>query len=129
MCWAGAGSPGAIAAHSASPSTPNKFMHVPFKESGAANPTSKSTTNHSLIAYWAISDIYVSQNLVHKTCGHFFFLPCKTHAHTYKMIVMIHTIWNAITELLLPSWQKEIRDITHEVVNSMKEAKKYETAV
>ena len=45
------------------------------------------------------------------------------------MIVLIHTIWHAITELLLPSWQKEIRDITHEVVNAMKEAKKYETAV
>ena len=47
----------------------------------------------------------------------------------YKMIVLIHTIWHAITELLLPSWQKEVRDITFEVIKAMKEAKKYETAV
>ena len=47
----------------------------------------------------------------------------------YKMIVLIHTIWHAITELLLPSWQKEVRDITFEVIKAMKEAKIYETAV
>ena len=45
------------------------------------------------------------------------------------MIVLIHTIWHAITELSLPSWQKEVRDITYQVINAMKEAKKYETAV
>ena len=48
---------------------------------------------------------------------------------TYKMIVLIHTIYHAIAELSLPSWQKEVRDITNEVVNAMKEAKKYEAAV
>ena len=45
------------------------------------------------------------------------------------MIVLIHTIWHVITELSLPSWQKEVRDITYEVIEAMKEAKKYETAV
>ena len=40
------------------------------------------------------------------------------------MIVLIHTIWHAITELLLPSWQKEVRDITYQVVNAMNESKK-----
>ena len=39
------------------------------------------------------------------------------------MIVLIHTICYAIAELSLPSWQKEVRDITFEVVNAMKEAK------
>ena len=42
---------------------------------------------------------------------------------TYKMIVLIHTIWHVIAELSLPSWQKEVRDITYEVTNAMKEAK------
>ena len=45
------------------------------------------------------------------------------------MIVLIHTIWHAIAELSLPAWQKEVRDITFEVINAMKEAKKYEAAV
>ena len=48
---------------------------------------------------------------------------------TYKMIALIHTIWHAIAELSLPSWQKDGRDITNEVIKAMKEAKKYETAV
>ena len=39
------------------------------------------------------------------------------------MIVLIHTIWCAITELTLPSWQKEVRNITYEVTAAMKEAK------
>ena len=43
---------------------------------------------------------------------------------TYKMIVLIHTIWHVIAELSLPSWQKEVRDITYEVIEAMKEAKK-----
>ena len=38
VCWAGAGLPGVVAAHTASPSTPNKVMRVLFKESGAATP-------------------------------------------------------------------------------------------
>ena len=29
------------------------------------------------------------------------------------MIVLIHTIWYAIAELSLPSWQKDARDITY----------------
>ena len=45
------------------------------------------------------------------------------------MIVLIHTIWHVIAELSLPSWQKEARDITYQIVNAMKEAKKYESAV
>ena len=42
------------------------------------------------------------------------------------MIVLIHTIWHAIAELSLPAWQKEVRNIAHEVVEAMKEAKKME---
>ena len=45
------------------------------------------------------------------------------------MIVLIHTIWNVIAERSLPAWQKEVRNITYEVIEAMKEAKKYETAV
>ena len=41
------------------------------------------------------------------------------------MIVLIHTIWHAIAELSLPAWQKEVRNIAHEVVEAMKEANKY----
>ena len=41
------------------------------------------------------------------------------------MIVLIHTICHIIAELSLPSWQKEVRDITYEVVEAMKEVKKY----
>ena len=48
---------------------------------------------------------------------------------TYKMIVLIHTIWRAIADLSLPSWQKDVRDITYQVINMMKEAKKDGTAV
>ena len=40
------------------------------------------------------------------------------------MIVWIHTIWHVITELSLPAWQKEVRDVTYEVIVAMKEAKK-----
>ena len=46
---------------------------------------------------------------------------------TYKMIVLIHTIWHVIAELSLPAWQKEVRNITYEVIEAMKEAKKYLT--
>ena len=42
----------------------------------------------------------------------------------YKMIVLIHTIWHVIAELSLPAWQKEARNITYEVIEAMKEAKK-----
>ena len=45
------------------------------------------------------------------------------------MIVSIHTICHVIAELSLPAWQKEVRNITYEVTEAMKEAKKYETAV
>ena len=45
------------------------------------------------------------------------------------MIVLIHTICHFIAELSLPAWQKEVRDITYEVIVAMEEAKKYETAV
>ena len=40
------------------------------------------------------------------------------------MIVLIHTICHVIAELLIPSWQKEVRDITYEVIVAMREAKK-----
>ena len=45
----------------------------------------------------------------------------------YKMIVLFHTIWNFIAELSLPAWQKDVRNITYEVIEAMKEAKKYES--
>ena len=45
------------------------------------------------------------------------------------MIVLIHTFWRAIAEIWPPAWQKEVRNITYEVIEAMKEAKKYETAV
>ena len=45
------------------------------------------------------------------------------------MIVLIHTIYHVIAKLSLPAWQKEVRDITYEVIEAMKEAKKYETSV
>ena len=46
------------------------------------------------------------------------------------MIVLIHTIWAFITELSLSAWQKDVRNkITYEVIEAMKEAKKYETMV
>ena len=41
------------------------------------------------------------------------------------MIVLILTIWHAIAELSLSAWQKEVRNIAHEVVEAIKEAKKY----
>ena len=50
-------------------------------------------------------------------------------SQTYKMIVLIHTIWHVIAELSKPAWQKDVRNITYEVIEAMKEAKKYETAV
>ena len=40
------------------------------------------------------------------------------------MIVLLFTMWHAIAELSLPSWQKEVRNITYEVIEAMKEAKK-----
>ena len=40
------------------------------------------------------------------------------------MIVLIHTICHLFAELSLPAWQKEVRDITYEVIVAMKEAKK-----
>ena len=40
------------------------------------------------------------------------------------MIVLIHTIWHFIAEVSMPSWQREVRNITYEVIEAMKEAKK-----
>ena len=60
MYQAEAGSPGANAGTLSFTHTSNKLMHVLFKESGAANPTSKSTTNHLLIVYWSMWDIYIA---------------------------------------------------------------------
>ena len=45
------------------------------------------------------------------------------------MILLLHTIWHVITELLLPSWQREARDITNDIIEAMKEVKKDGTAV
>ena len=46
------------------------------------------------------------------------------------MIVLRHTIWHVIDELSMPAWQKDVRNITYEVIEAMKEArKKYDTAL
>ena len=45
------------------------------------------------------------------------------------MIVLIHTIWHVIAELSLHAWQEDVRNITYEVIEVMKEAKKNETTV
>ena len=37
------------------------------------------------------------------------------------MIVLILTMWHAIAELSLPAWQKEVRNIAHEVVEYLTE--------
>ena len=42
------------------------------------------------------------------------------------MIVLIHTICHFIAEVSIPAWQKEVRNIAHEVVEAIKEAKKIE---
>ena len=66
--------------------------------------------------------------------GHFSLSP-NTHAcfeqknTDIEMIVLIHTIWHVIAELSLPSWQRDARDITYQVINAFTEAKKDETAV
>ena len=66
--------------------------------------------------------------------GHFS-LSLNTHAcfeqknTDIEMIVLIHTIWHVIAELSLPSWQRDTRDITYQVINAISEAKKDETAV
>ena len=67
--------------------------------------------------------------------GHFSLSP-NTHAcfeqkknTDIEMIVLIHTIWHVIAELSLPSWQRDARDITYQVIKAISEAKKDETAV
>ena len=40
------------------------------------------------------------------------------------MLVTFHTIWYVITELSTPAWQKDVRDITFDVIQAMEEAKK-----
>ena len=39
------------------------------------------------------------------------------------MIVLIHTIWHFISEFSMPAWLKDVRNITYEVIEAMKEAK------
>ena len=50
-------------------------------------------------------------------------------SQTYKMIAFCHTICHVIAELSLPAWQKDVQNITYEVIEAMKEVKKYKTAV
>ena len=45
------------------------------------------------------------------------------------MIVLFHVVCHIISELSIPAWQKEVRDITHDVIQAMKEVKKDEAAV
>ena len=40
------------------------------------------------------------------------------------MIVLFHVVCHIISELSIPAWQKEVRDITREVIQAMEEKKK-----
>jgi len=40
------------------------------------------------------------------------------------MLVTFHAIWYVFTELSIPAWQKNLRDITFYIIEAMKEAKK-----
>ena len=136
MCWARAGSPRAITAQSVSPSTPDKVMHVPSRGIGGGGGGQFHIQEHNqslancLLA--GMEYLYCIKLALLDIWG-IFFQTCKKRMRilnklrTYKMIVLIHTIWHVIAELSLPAWQKEVRNITYEVIEAMKEAKKYHT--
>jgi len=48
----------------------------------------------------------------------------KSPVYIYDMLVTFHAIWYVITELSTPAWQKDVRDITFDVIQAMEEAKK-----
>ena len=48
----------------------------------------------------------------------------KSPVYKYDMLVTFHAIWYVITELSTPAWQKDVRDITFNVIQAMEEAKK-----
>ena len=48
----------------------------------------------------------------------------KSSVYKYDMLVTFHAIWYVFTELSTPAWQKDVRDITFDVIQAMKEAKK-----
>ena len=48
----------------------------------------------------------------------------KSPVYKYGMLVTFHAIWYVFTELSTPAWQKDVRDITFDVIQAMEEAKK-----
>ena len=48
----------------------------------------------------------------------------KSLVYKYDMLVAFHATWYVITELSTPAWQKDVRDITFDVIQAMEEAKK-----
>ena len=48
----------------------------------------------------------------------------KSSVNKYDMLVTFHAIWYVFTELFTPAWQKDVRDITFDVIQAMEEAKK-----
>ena len=40
------------------------------------------------------------------------------------MLVTFHAIWYVITELSRPAWQKDLLDITYQLIQAMEETKK-----
>ena len=81
MCWAGAGSPGVVPAHSLSPSTPDKFMHVFFKESRGGRPHIQE--HHQSLANHQLADIgyLYCINLTLSDMWGNFFRQRETHAY------------------------------------------------
>ena len=50
----------------------------------------------------------------------------KSSVYKHNMLVTFHAIWYVFTELSTPAWQKDVRDITFDVIQAMEEAKKEE---
>ena len=48
----------------------------------------------------------------------------KSPVYKYNMLVTFHAIWYVFTELSIPAWQKDVRDITFDVIQAMEVAKK-----
>jgi len=44
----------------------------------------------------------------------------------YKMLITFYVIWHVLAELFTPAWQRDVRDITYQVIEAMEEAKKEE---
>ena len=67
--WAGAGPPGGCRCGQPHPHTPDKRLYVPYKESEAADLTSKSTIINLLVNSVILWDLYMDQLASPFTCG------------------------------------------------------------